>query len=290
MLRSFGVLVGCIGVSLAASSMTDVELGDFSEKLFLADEDNVFGDLNFTLGKKIPPKSSGIDFAPHPLFYQFKSAEILNVSTYRSLLKLHDNYIVDVQRNEVLTDEEEEEEEQFIHSIMQTQPMKKLYNLLVDKGFIFHGVEKFEQQLKSMWFGLYERSRNSMSSSGFEHVFLGEIKHGKVSGFHNWLYFYNLEQKEEVDYLGYERYLKLKSKNQKAGVLKFSFRWIDNALKKVGSMFVGTSPQFEMAIYTLCYLTRPDSLCPLKMGGKNIPVQTFRYKDTPQIGSAYVQM
>ena len=35
-------------------------------------------------------------------------------------------------------------------------------------------------------------------SSGFEHVFLGEKKNDKVQGFHNWLYFYYMEEKNKV--------------------------------------------------------------------------------------------
>lgn len=44
---------------------------------------------------------------------------------------------------------------------------------------------------------------NGHASCRFEHVFVGESKHGEISGLHNWVQFYNLEQKRELDYRGY---------------------------------------------------------------------------------------
>lgn len=79
-----------------------------------------------------------------------------------------------------------------------------------------------------MWFGLYSRYNKKMDSSGFEHIFAGsqhlerfinihsqvddevhdaplfdsegEIKGGKVSGFHNWIQFYLLEKSGQLNY------------------------------------------------------------------------------------------
>jgi len=48
-----------------------------------------------------------------------------------------------------------------------------------------------------------------MGSSAFEHVFLGELKRGEVTGMHNWVFFGTEEAKKEADYLGYIRKLEL---------------------------------------------------------------------------------
>lgn len=55
--------------------------------------------------------------------------------------------------------------------------------------------------MHELWFGLYRRSTTD-DSSGFEHVFLGEIKDGEVSGMHNWVQLYEQEKAGNLDYLG----------------------------------------------------------------------------------------
>jgi poly(U)-specific endoribonuclease len=56
---------------------------------------------------------------------------------------------------------------------------------------------------------MYSRGGGRIGSSGFEHVFLTEIKKGQVSGLHNWIYFNDAEKKNEANYLGYMKKIDL---------------------------------------------------------------------------------
>lgn len=42
-------------------------------------------------------------------------------------------------------------------------------------------------------------------------------------------------------------------------IMAFQYSWT-GYLKSVGSFFIGSSPEFELAVYTLCYKTRPNKL------------------------------
>lgn len=53
-----------------------------------------------------------------------------------------------------------------------------------------------------MWFRTYTRTVRD-DSSGFEHVFVGEARDGKIMGLHNWIQFSDQEQKGKLDYKGY---------------------------------------------------------------------------------------
>lgn len=78
---------------------------------------------------------------------------------------------------------------------------------------------------------------------------------------------------------------------QKGAILKlhFVYKGVD---KPVGSMFVGTSPEFEMALYTTCFVLRADRVCPLKLDDRRFIIRTFtyRYRGQSMIGSAFPEI
>ena len=63
------------------------------------------------------------------------------------------------------------------------------------------------------------------------------------------------------------------------------FTWL-NANKPIGGGLVGTSPEYELALYTLCFYARPNSICPVQTNGVNFTIQTFDF-DGKFVGSAY---
>lgn len=140
-------------------------------------------------------------------------AEAYTKPTISKLLPLHNNYVPTVGNLEDVTTQETQEETAFLDAIMPTSVMRKAEKFLVDKGYITtrtrlsngnyrNNDRAFREAIHQIWFGLYSRENGTLGSSGFEHVFLGEIKQGKVQGFHNWVFFSKEEQNNNLNYKG----------------------------------------------------------------------------------------
>merc|ERR1711896_13127 len=122
------------------------------------------------------------------------------------------------------------------------------------------------------------------SSSGFEHVFVGEEKEdrstGKASivGFHNWIEFWLEEKKGNVNYRGYVGAITEDDER----IVSVRFEWEDDdperEQKSVSTFLVGSSVAFEFAMLTVAFLGY-DGEC--KQGGLYLgdlgPVQITSY-------------
>ena len=74
---------------------------------------------------------------------------------------------------------------------------------------------------------------------------MGERKDGKVTGFHNWLQFWHEERKRDK-FLSYGSLDKLFADQ----LVTLKFRWKGDL--KLAAVSVGVSPEFEVALYSLC--------------------------------------
>ena len=197
------------------------------------------------------------DKASDPLFTKV-NASIWKKPTFSAFRDLLDNYEAVVGQEENLNSQELAEIDRFLDSVMSTAPMKfcHAYCHSKDPENVSSDATAFRKKLFEIWFKLYRRTRGGRNdSSGFDHVFVGEIRDGAISGFHNWIRFYMEEKKGTIDYRGY---IKPKSKDESQAdsndhVLTLQFKW-NLVSKDIGTMFIGVSPEFEFAVYTMCFL------------------------------------
>ena len=214
-----------------------------------------------------------LDLAKKPLFQRVNEAKIETIPTYRSLIKLLDNYRFNNRQSEIITKAEKAEIEQFIDDICQTKPIEIARNYINRQLKFKLSNRSFKQSLKSIWFDLYTNYYGGgivKDASGFEHIFVGEGKYrttsedrilGAISGYHNWLKFYFDEKEQKANYLGYSYDLKGVSGQNNPYVVSAQIRWQDSLkedmtvelFKKRGCFFVGTSPECEIAMATVAY-------------------------------------
>jgi hypothetical protein len=103
-------------------------------------------------------------------------------------------------------------------------------------------------------------ARRVRGCSGFEHIFVGEVSKregaaGAAMGMHYWLTFARAEERGVARYLG-SRFGKSALSKLGAPFLSLKFR-VDSGshvfVKDKGSFFVGSSPEFVMAVATACF-------------------------------------
>lgn len=247
-------------------------------------------EINVQEGKKPFWKD---DKADDPLFTKV-DRRAFSRPTYKAFIALLDNYSAQTGVKEAVTNLEKQENWTFLRAIMQSGPMQFCHKYCVANGSnIPEDKEDFMKLLYRIWFQLYKRDRygEGNDSSGFEHVFVGEIKNEKVSGFHNWIYYYMEEMKGTVDYRGY---IKPRSYNQAETnnddhVLTIQFHW--NGIEKaVGTSFIGVSPEFEMALYTICFLVgEENNTIDLNTGTDEFKLNCKVYKFGDKISTSFVE-
>ncbi|XP_044165450.1 uncharacterized protein LOC114973885 [Acropora millepora] len=151
------------------------------------------------------------------------------------------------------------------------------HNGIVDKS---KKLDDFKGTLQQAWFGTYTKKGSGKAHSGFEHVFLGDLAKKDFKGFHNW-YQFHLEQM--AGQVLNPTYAAFQGSTQPAFISGLSFTW-RTATKKAkagSSMFVGTSPAFDLALFTVCFIALQGKPCSCNIGRSRITIQTFAAKASP---------
>merc|ERR1712215_135202 len=277
----------------SGGGLSDQDLLELSELLFSMDANNVGSKIELNL-QCTTHEGSSEDCSPEPLFTSVDES-VLQMPMYVKLSALYDNYVASPGVVEDHTEEEQTEEMKLLEEITSTSVMQNTYQFLVDKGVFTGSLQEWQRYLYDTWFGMYDRAKfaplnggTTLGSSGFEHVFIGEIKKEVVSGFHNWFHWYWLEKADQLNYLGYWEKAEFGGDMKNGGGISFTYTW-NGTPKPYGSMFIGTSPELEMAIYTTCLMTRPDAKCHITLGGTDVFVQTWTFTvgSNVYVGSSY---
>lgn len=230
------------------------------------------------------------DHASQPLFSNVSESKLRNITTFSHFMNLLDNYERSTGVIEQVSTEELREINLFLDAVLQTQVMKRAHQYLVSKGQSSSDLRLFKNQLNLIWFHLYHRERNTgLDSCGFEHVFVGETKSGtELIGFHNWVQFYLQEKNRHLDYKGYKaRQHDLPDHDDH--VLNLQFSW-HGLVKPVSSAFIGTSPEFEMAVYTIIFLMNTERTTTVLVDIDQCQVELVVIRHGRSIGTAFPKL
>ncbi|XP_041975327.1 poly(U)-specific endoribonuclease homolog [Aricia agestis] len=256
-------------------STTDEDLLKLSDEMFNTDINNALNYIQVNLQGKTSPMSKNDEAQSHLLNVP---ENVWNGPTIRPFAALFDNYHKNVIRPEFVTPNEETEQVTFINTILATGPIRTLMTFLANKGLT--QLNEYNEQvelLKKIWFTKYARHWTGLCkcSCAFENIFMAELKSNEVLGLHSWLFFAKREMDNKANYLGYIDKLDL---NGKGLILKQHSVLSETKDAPQITMFVGTSPELELALYTVCFMARPDRPCRVTAGNVPFTIQTKTLK------------
>nr|CAH8824634.1 unnamed protein product [Trichobilharzia regenti] len=236
----------------------DHELSEFFTKLYHTDENAAVSGKDYLVNLQghISGSTQSQDKAPKPLFEYVNEDVLKKKPTFAKFIALLDNYCPQVGITENVTEEEIKEEDEFIEELMKTKIMKMTYEYLLEKQKISGDMDSFKEFFKKIWFKKYTRKRLN-DSSAFEH-------------------------QKQINYYGWQ------CNNCNERLLTIKFIEGDKYEKPVGSVFIGSSPEFDMAIYTVSFLHHPGKQFQVEIDGCKMTITSFSISSSSNIGTAYM--
>lgn len=282
---------------MARSQDASQELTDVLNELWRLDTNRLKPGTDYTIslqgraGYVAQGSNYARDRAREPLFTYVNEDKLKHIETYAHFINLLDNYEHSTGVGETVTTEELKENRLFIDSIVDTEVMKCAHKYLVRKDQASSNIMEFKRQLYDIWFRLYHRERGGgEDSSGFEHVFVGETKnHQEIMGLHNWVQFYLQEKHGHVDYKGYKARANKDTPDEDDHVLNLQFSW-RGLVKPVGGSFIGVSPEFEVALFTIIFLMSNEKMTSVVVKVDEYVLELIVYRHGRSIGTSFPKL
>ncbi|KAK6311238.1 hypothetical protein J4Q44_G00192930 [Coregonus suidteri] len=282
---------------MARSQGVNQELSEVLNQLWSRDTNRLKPGTDYTIslqgkaGYVAQHNNYARDMAKAPLFAYVNEGKLKSIKTYALFMRLLDNYEMSTGVSETVTSEELMENDLFLNAILETEVMKCAHRYLVSKGQSPLDQQQFKKQLYDIWFRLYHRDQSGGEDScGFEHVFVGETKYGKeITGFHNWVQFYLQEKQNNVDYKGYKSQGNKNTPDEDDHILNLQFSW-KGLVKPVGSSFIGVSPEFEVALFTILFLASTEKVTTAVVKVDEYLLEVVVYRHGRSIGTSYPKL
>ncbi|KAL7667985.1 hypothetical protein ACOME3_008706 [Neoechinorhynchus agilis] len=248
------------------SSEFDAETSEFVRTLWKLDRHRPRAYWDYAIDLQAARKTWH-DIPPPTLFAFVNEDLLLKVTSYRRIMRLIMMYendgLLNKSESSRIGKEWQAAELKFIQSCYATPLMQKLHQYLVTKNKVSSSRHDFIHMLYKLWFTPtnYSQDQRKVRATLFERLFVGKTKQGVHTDFHFWLQYYLFELE------GIINFHKIKDDGSRYqsthNLISVDFKWADPSLRSVkhtGSIFIGTSPEFEMALYTLCIFKRKSRL------------------------------
>jgi len=278
-------VIGKFLCQAAESPSFTVDLGDVCQNMWDSAADNL------KIGKDIVVYSGA---KPHPLITLTKWGKAkLKRDIFVKFKALLDNYEADESLPEKPSAAELHEEDDFINALAVSEgPMKIGFQYLKDKGKIsMKCLDQFKPVLKKMWFGKFAKRGRDPKFSGFEHTFVGEMvydwktKSKITTGFHNWIQFLSERQAGRLTH--YPPPIR-KYVSKELAIVRAKLQWRGARKPPGSSFFIGTSPAFETALYTVCFFQAfQSSHCTCRINGKPLTITAVNFKKKGYVLTAF---
>ncbi|CAH3159344.1 unnamed protein product, partial [Porites evermanni] len=150
-------------------------------------------------------------------------------------------------------------------------PIEEALNYLIAIGKFpaKTNLASFQKELHDIWFTEYYKKTTKLLHNGFEHTFVGDkgLPKNEYKGFHNW---YQFLLKQASSHGGitdvptsFSKPIQFLVTTTPPYMSCLTFKWetATKASRQGSSLFVGTSPAFEIALFSVCFLQYPGDQC-----------------------------
>lgn len=189
----------------------------------------------------------------------------------KSFIALFCNYNPGLEREEIVTEEKLERIETFFKYLRLKKYFQELCRL--------YPCIDVEKVIKHEIFGLFSIVNGFRNTSGFKHIFVGEVYNHRPLGLHNWIRYYLGQESGEIIF---QENKSLYVDNRFVSIsykLRDPFNTHLFVHAPINNFFVGTHPMLELCIIALVYLNN------LERGDTGLNVRFFVEEKNYQIVS-----